>query len=220
MADNPYMTAGEAILWIATRDADYAAEFADATGIGLDVALNARPHYGHAPKLRSEASARKALGNKCRDGRIVALGLRGGMRKVTGESAEQIALHAWAYLNIRELDERMVAEPSNGGEYWHDLRFRRIDVVRAFPELDAVPPAPVGKAEPAAPLATKSGGMGWPEVKAEFRSWVAGLTHRPTREEVGVFISERRPNQGGLREKARELLASLGPGTRGRRRRA
>jgi hypothetical protein len=184
MADNPYMTAGEAILWIATRDADYAAEFADRTGIGIDVALNARPHYGHAPKLRSEASARKALGNKCQDGRIVALGLRGGMRKVTGERAEQIALHAWAYLNIREIDARMVAEPSSGGEYWHDLRFRRVDVVRAFPELGALP-APAGNPK------TTAGAL----ARRPDAAILAPVQAPPSEEEVMAALSDFRATQ-------------------------
>jgi hypothetical protein len=213
---NPYMTAGEAILWIATRDAAFAAGHAERSGIGIDVALATRPHYGHSPARRSAKSARNALGNKCRDGRIVALGMRGGQRKVEATRPEQIPMHAWAYLNIREVHGCMVAEPSNDGEYWHDLRFRRADVRRAFPPLSAPSlPTPTLTTPSIAAVAPQ---LSPGEITSEFVEWAARLSRRPTREEVEAFYRERRPNQGGIRSKARELLKQqLGPGRRGRR---
>ena len=132
MAPNPYMTAGEAILWIATRDADYAAKYANESGISLGVALNARPHFGYAPKVRSERNARQALEAKCLNERIVVTGWRGTRTEKRGVRREQVPAMAWSDGHLREEGDAMVLAPNTGGECWHDLLFRRVDVVRTF----------------------------------------------------------------------------------------
>jgi hypothetical protein len=127
------MSFAEAIAWIATRDRRFAESCAEATGVSLAVSMAVWRHKGNRP-IRSIKQAKNGLLAKCRNGIIVASGVRGDFERPTGSRRTRITNVEWG--DLRAAEKRSTGEmylaPKCGSEFWHGILFSRDQVRSEF----------------------------------------------------------------------------------------
>jgi hypothetical protein len=131
---DPFMTVSEAIIWIATRDQDLASEHRDVRPQGVAALFSIR-HIIHGLARANVSNTQDLLTAVCVSGEVTANGYRGNRAERIGNNREALTTLNWTDLRIMWNDNSFIAGPKRNsfdGPYWHDLRFAREDVLKAF----------------------------------------------------------------------------------------
>lgn len=131
-----YMTATEAIGWVATRDEAFASSLTEVTANRLALLLAFRKDLVRKPR-----AAANVLVQRCAAGRIVAQGRKGNARVATSDRRERVVEAEWPGLSLINL---RLGRATGDGVQFHDVVFRRKDVLDCFPPI----PDPVATLKP------------------------------------------------------------------------
>lgn len=128
-----WMTASEAIAWIAFQDEGFASECRDYTPLKLAMRMAARQASKEHRLYRDPSSARKDLARKCGEGAIASSGRLSSVERILSDQHQLMTKEAWLSLNIDSNGPHYIArDTENKALIWRGILFDAADVRREF----------------------------------------------------------------------------------------
>lgn len=145
LVSDPFRTAGEAIAWIASRNEFLTSWARDESLLRIQLKIELEKqrseHAIFAPVFHPdiEGDAVTQLAWACAASRVQATGLRGGTGNRNLGLREHMGPLDWTDLTLDDGTEGVIAKPrpaSGSSTWWYDLRFKREDIISAFPKAE------------------------------------------------------------------------------------